>query len=338
MSIIKSSLDGIGTGAGVAWPLFGILSSTLGLVAGSSVALVTGSAASILFCFVSGVIFLMSYQNTIKKEASLQTKINNAQKDLHMLINDYLRNIFITYQFYSKKNKSKPTEKEAIQFITKQIDLDLTFCKDDFQMNLRSLLIHVREKVPFVLDSHDQLDLKIKALTISETILPFSATAISRKSMLQSAFIGAMGSFGAVAGCSAGFMGLLSGVGLLSGFAAIPIMGWVTLGLALTMALVVGYNSSRHAECRSQLKVVKQKTLSLYTDLNKFNISREIKIQAAQMAEDQPKENRASIPLFRTVPAQSREIGVQTEQVLEDGAEEVTIASVTSRACSPSSR
>lgn len=300
MSIIKSSLDAIGSGAGVAWPFFGIVFSSLGLVAGSTVALVTGSIAGFLFCAVAGGIFYLSYQNIQNKQKSLQEKKATAQTSLDEFINAYLQAINHEYEVNCDHEKQFYTKEKASKYINEQISSHLQTV-DPAVMPLMHLLL---SKL-LTLNSFDFLtardDQTIHQLT-SKLIDGAPKTTISNATSLKAAFLGAVGAFGAIAGCTAGFVGLLSGLGLFTGFAAAPVVGWTALMVALGFAVLVGFNSARLAASRHEIKEQRDNINILLENLDARHVKKQITTQ--------PHARPRGYPFFR---APAKDAGTQTD-------------------------
>lgn len=76
MSVFKPAFDAIGTGAGVAWPLFGILSSALSLGIGGVAMVSLGSICCGLFLIVGIPVFYLSYKKNKLEEMRLNKKLN----------------------------------------------------------------------------------------------------------------------------------------------------------------------------------------------------------------------------------------------------------------------
>jgi hypothetical protein len=227
MSFLKPSLDGIGTGAGVAWPLFGILSSTLGLTAGSTVVLITGSIAALLFCLVSGTIFYLSQKNEDNEEKIIAAKFEKRKFGLNRLICDCLNNSLKCNLFSTLALDSQPS------FAPKNI-------------RFRQLLKDFLEPQPGRAEPPGSSPSLLIAIDLFITKLIYESADKRfppRAKMAQTAFVAAVGTFGAIAGCMAGFVGLLSGLGLVAGFAATPLVGWATLLAALSISAYVAVNS-----------------------------------------------------------------------------------------------
>ncbi|VEG91107.1 hypothetical protein [Legionella spiritensis] len=305
LPLFKSSFDGIGTGAGVAWPFFGILSSTLGLVAGGTIALIAGSVAGLLFCLISGAIFYLSYRNACKEEVRLQQKAAQYQDTLNTLIVLYLKNIYQECLFHAqpdmpldistlsrllhqKIKQDYATNRYVNDASTNQLLLRLLgkqsqqtiipiFIAEKWKFGHgKGLLPSMTPENPLNIAINDLTTQHIQAMTVpSPTSLQFKA-----------AFISGAGTFGAIAGCAAGFAGLLTGLGLFAGFAAIPILGWATLILALGTALLIASCSAQQALARHQLQA-KGKTIKLMNrQLETINCTREIDLHTDRLVKE----------------------------------------------------
>ncbi|HHF7387085.1 TPA: hypothetical protein ACPSKW_003709, partial [Legionella bozemanae] len=82
MVFLKSVLNGIGSGSGVAWPLFGILFAALGGTIASFFSLSLGILAITLFFSVSSLIFYFSYQEQKNSEQLFQNQFHKNQQKL----------------------------------------------------------------------------------------------------------------------------------------------------------------------------------------------------------------------------------------------------------------
>ena len=85
------------------------------------------------------------------------------------------------------------------------------------------------------------------------------------------AFYGFVGTFGAVAGCSAGVAGLLTGLGLFSGFAAFPFVGWCILGFAFSLALFAAVSAFEESKEMAKNELWKHTVKTSYQVLKTSN-------------------------------------------------------------------
>ncbi|KTD22996.1 Uncharacterised protein [Legionella lansingensis] len=323
MSFLKSSFDGIGTGAGVAWPFFGILSSTLGLVAGSTTVLIVGSVAGILFCVVSGATFYLAHENA-KAEALANTQKLGRQKDkLNTILYLYLQNIVSDYLL--SINDHHVSTEEAILFVRKKLQKDLQASEH------KQLLLALFE----ALSSHrsgktfeEFMSAKFSCL-MNKTVLPDvipivdslitklictePTNLLSRKKMLQIMFLSAVGTFGAIAGCMAGFMGLLGGLGLLAGFAAVPLLGWATIVVALAFATIMSVNAIELASNRHELQQASSQIKSFHRYLYQLH-TKELALKVDKLEHDTPYDQGYQQPYPFFVP--NRSIGSRISDLI----------------------
>lgn len=299
MSFIKSSFDGIGTGAGVAWPFFGILSSTLGLAVGGTVALIAGSVAGLLFCLISGAIFYLSYKNALNEKVVLQGKLERQIGKLNHVINLYLEGL---YQKYLLQHEGDVIDSDKtaniISFLKIQIAKDSNKrIKHPVMYQLFDALLteqadygllqqFVQTKITMLQDpSQNNLSQAIQRFTdYIIRSMPIKSAPITSKA--QAAFFSAAGTFGAIAGCTAGFVGLLSGLGLLAGFAAIPILGWATLATAIILAAYVALQSVEQVEERFQIQEISSTVKDLYKNVNEIHLQRKVDLKANKIAKN----------------------------------------------------
>ena len=80
MSLFKSLFSGVGTGAGVAWPLFGIAFSAIGSSIGGVVSLALGGVTIGLFSGITAFVIYSSYKK-MEAEEQLQQKLINKNED-----------------------------------------------------------------------------------------------------------------------------------------------------------------------------------------------------------------------------------------------------------------
>ncbi|KTD16154.1 hypothetical protein [Legionella jordanis] len=286
MSLLKSSFDGIGTGAGVAWPLFGILSSSLGLAAGSVLTIVAGSIASLLFCAVAGLVFYISLNNARQAEKKAEEKLKLKIEELCELTYFYLQSV---QKNVSLNLKAPEDNLQILEGIKKQIELDLKNCDRTLLISelLEQLLFHPKYEGllrSLVTLSYGEDEIKFTK-TLKGLISGIIRTEVANKrpstmAIIQTAFLSMVGTFGAIAGCTAGFMGLLSGLGLLAGFSAVPIVGWATLLIAITLATVVAVNSIERLDKQYVLKAATTNVKNMHKNMYELYVSEAFKVQA----------------------------------------------------------
>lgn len=220
MTFLKSSLDGIGTAAGVAWPLFGILASSLGLAAGSGLAFASGSVSAVLFCTVCIATFYVSYQTMRREDNWLKTHYFEEQKKLSINLMQCL-------------NSSRATHcEQALMDILHDAvpNLARTFQLDNIQTS--------NKRRAFIIDLLSNVQKK----------------PMPKNKLFKTGMISGFGAFGSIAGCTAGFIGLLTGLGLVSGFSAFPIIGLGALAVAGFFAGVVAVEAGKKALQRHKME------------------------------------------------------------------------------------
>lgn len=292
MSVIKSFLDGVGSGAGVAWPLFGILTSSVGLAAGSAWVIAAGSVSGLLFCGISAAIFYFSYTSACNKNKSLLNKVEMAQRSFERVFSSYLLGIINDCECASVIDNKK---EHVVNYILKTLRSDFS----NHKSSLVQVLLKQLEKKEvicllgqFVLQKKHALGINNDFLLLMRLFTQAICQEMSKRrlgffSLFQPGFIGAVGAFGAIAGCSAGFVGMLSGVGIFGGFAAFPLLGCATLVFALGIAITVGLDSVKRAEHRHEQKERKHMFQSLVSDLDALRINKKIDINLPSPPSDQ---------------------------------------------------
>jgi len=103
MTLFKSSVNGIGTGAGVAWPLFGIVFGAIGGTIGSPVSLMLGLGSVILFFTVTLSVTYFSYKDA-KNAQSKDAK--NAQRETQSSIEKNQNKLVERIESYLALNKN----------------------------------------------------------------------------------------------------------------------------------------------------------------------------------------------------------------------------------------
>ncbi|MDI9818724.1 MULTISPECIES: hypothetical protein [unclassified Legionella] len=266
MSFTKASFDGIGSGAGVAWPFFGIFSSTLGLAAGSTIALISGGIAGLLFCAVSGAIVYLSYQNALKEEKALKQKLERKQDTVIAFLHSYLEILYSDCLLERGKSTDTFTPDEIVQKMMAKVAkdrVDNLLVKEILSQEIIKQFIQTKTSSEEENQWFSEVNKLVARLTSEK------AKQVPKGEQIKAAFLGAVGTFGAIAGCTAGFFGLLSGVGLLAGFSAVPVVGWLTLAVAFSFAVFVAINTAQQVADKHKLKQMSQ---------NAKQMSKEVKV------------------------------------------------------------
>ncbi|OGT36256.1 MAG: hypothetical protein A3F11_06865 [Gammaproteobacteria bacterium RIFCSPHIGHO2_12_FULL_37_14] len=265
MQILKSIGEGIGTGAGVAWPTFGILFGTLGLTMGASTVIILGLISAGLFLLVALSITYWSYQNHLEESKELQCTIQKLEDKQHALIFDYLLAMLKECLFNNrKKNINNTNIFVLVKDIKNKISNDISKGKyspktvqtlrcllDNKQSNnilyrFVSILNHNENNVAsdynlvinFNRGEKKRLQQDIKDVCTNNNN-NFFYRPLPYSTHIKMGMIGFAAAFGSIAGCSAGVLGLLGSAGIFSGLAVTPVVGWATLGIAFIFGLTV---------------------------------------------------------------------------------------------------
>lgn len=294
MRLIKSSLDALGTGAGVAWPFFGLVSSALGLAAGSAGAMLTGSVACVMFCTVFTATFFISYQQATDEMREAQNKDLETSETLKIHLMNYLSDIHRLFQSECKKQNHRPIQTKALAFIIKQMNQDIQqtqknkFRHSDHTFELIQAILNIKGHRKFLSalienDFDFESDESYRAI-LNKLVENHLENKVSKDVDLASSFkawfIGAAGAFGAVTGFTAGFLGLLIGVGALMTLPMVSAIVWSVIGLGAGLAVLSG----GHCALRSQkLHTLNQKThhsSELSKDFESIQIERQSQIRS----------------------------------------------------------
>ena len=113
--IVRSIFNGIGSGAGVAWPFFGIVFTLLGGAVGSILSLALGVTCMALFLTISGLIFYLSWKEMTDKEKSFADNFQKNKQKLLTSINQYLQGLYSIFLNQNSKLDFPDYFKERIQ-------------------------------------------------------------------------------------------------------------------------------------------------------------------------------------------------------------------------------
>jgi hypothetical protein len=271
LASIKATFDGIGAGGGVAWPLFGILFSTLGLAAGATLTVIIGLTAGFLFLAVCLPAFYLSYKNSSREDHALREKLTKRRELLNNAVFNYLQSLYEQHLNTFAGSIDDVESNELIKFITDQIVKDYQTNNKSFF--LRQLFTHMRCDKQLVTDFvHAQINDTNSSPAISQCISRFIGSLPQKKAPITrragAAFIGFVGAFGVVAGCSSGVLGVLTGMSVFAGIAAFPILGWGILSIAVLVSFLVAIAFMCKIDEKFQLKQERSTIKELNQSLN----------------------------------------------------------------------
>ncbi|VEB34104.1 hypothetical protein [Legionella cherrii] len=264
MEFFKSVLNGIGSGAGVAWPLFGIVFTLFGGAVASLFSLTLGIISISLFFAVGIPIFYFSYQEMKNEEGRFQEQLDKNQQKLLTDIQDYLNSIY-RFALHEKRKT------DVHELFARILIMDL------------NKIAHVDARSPLYLI----LSLLYEEYKLKQTIpdnkvildhlvhnISLSPTPLSQK--MVPPFFTFVGTFGSITGCSAGVSGVLTGMGLFSSFAAFPLLGWGILAFALVSGILMASESMAKTNERFKKKELNQTIKNIHSQLSKATIERDL--------------------------------------------------------------
>ena len=224
MSVVRAFLNGVGTGAGVAWPLFGVLASTFCL--GPAAAFPLGVVCIGLFFSITSFIFYQSYTQKIEENRQLNNRLD-------MQAQQFVRNL---HQLVIGINPPQ-TDLELVDYLTNCPIFD----NPEFALPREFMASMLNKNFDYIRNYNSFTGAKKKEL-LNQLLLSFTqATQCSNqftyKKTFNLSFPAFVGAFGSIAGCGAGVSGLLVNLGVFSGFGALPMAGIIVLSFATTMAL-----------------------------------------------------------------------------------------------------
>ena len=288
MQILKSLGDGVGTAAGVAWPTFGIVSGALGLTVGGTAAVVLGAVSIGLFLLVTIPISYWAHKNHLEQNLKTLQTIDDAEEKISALILNY-------FSLIVRENLAKNKQHEIdLRFLSEMIRSDI---KDNHKRFSPAIIktmhfllegenIFLSELIKSKIQKHE-IKIHFKKNYYASRVMHPNYLAL-----IKSGVMGFSAAFGTIAGCSAGTLGLLVGLGVFAGLTSFPFIGWSVLAAALIFGFVIA-KVCMEAEHQKNSKA---ETLSDYSatihDLENINIIRNAKMEAESNARFKY-ENRA---------------------------------------------
>ncbi|CAM3052325.1 Uncharacterised protein [Legionella steigerwaltii] len=292
MKLLKSALNAIGSGAGVAWPLYGIVFSVLGGAVASFFSLTFGIISISLFFAVGIPIFYFSYQEMKKNEEIFQAQLDKNQQKLLTDIQEYISSID-NYALYEK-------------------------CTADFNEVFARILIMDLNKIARESPNsplcqilslfYEEYKLK-QAIPNNKVILEHIVHNVSQHSVPLSkkivpSFFAFVGTFGPIAGCSAGVSGLLTGMGLFSSFAAFPLLGWGILTVALISGIIMASEAIIQSSDDFKKNELNQTIKNMHSQLSKATMERDLNTRLCYpflSLKEQSKEKRSFEPIKQPI-------------------------------------
>ncbi|STX30058.1 Uncharacterised protein [Legionella beliardensis] len=234
MALLRPTFEGLGSASGVAWPIFGMVSSALSLGIGGAATFLLGGVCGTIFLLASLPIMYLSY----KKSKQEQEQFNKKQDHYEALLLNNLSALFAK----TKQYKGLDSAADFYDFLNKKIkELNDENTKD--KKLIANLLNYL--KLQSIYDFYKHSDSETFDAVLKARINQFLLNQLNEQSHLvnnsdkgQAAFLGFVGAFGTIAGGSAGFTGLLIGLGLMASFSVIP---WAAFAIIITAAIIGTY-------------------------------------------------------------------------------------------------
>lgn len=265
MRLFRASFNAIGSAAGVAWPLFGISFSILGGSIGSLLPLTLGAISIGLFFAISIPVFYFSYQEMKKNDLQFEEQLQKNQEKLVIDINNYLNSIY--ENFCNQKG-----EDDFIYYLKKIIAQDLQeIARTDINSPLYQILLLIKKQ-----NEEQQFIFTDKKLLFAEIAGQTSRQSIPYSKLLAPSLFGFVGTFGSIAGCSAGISGLLTGMGVFTSFAVFPLLGWSIIGIAVICGAIMAYHATTGVKEEFQINELNQLTKKMHQQLNQAVLERNV--------------------------------------------------------------
>lgn len=266
MRLSRAAINGIGSAAGVAWPLFGIIFSILGGSIGGILSLTLGAISTGLFCLISIPIFYFSYQEMENNALQFEEQLQKNQKKLCADITNYINSIYENFL-------NHPEEEDFSSYLKKMLNIDLyEIAKKDTHSPLYQILLIIKQQI-----DKKQLNLVVdKQAIVAEIAKHTSGKSIPYSQLLTPSFFGFVGTFGSIAGCSAGISGLLTGIGVFTSFAVFPLLGWSIIGVAVICGAIIAYKAAVQAQVEFQRKEQNLLTKKMHQQLSQAILGRSV--------------------------------------------------------------
>ncbi|MCL9684990.1 hypothetical protein [Legionella maioricensis] len=266
MRLFRAAFNGIGSAAGVAWPSFGIIFSVLGGSIGSMLPLTLGAFSIGLFVSIGISIFYLSYAEMKNNARQFEEQLKKNQNKLWADINNYVNSIY--EHFLNQQDKH-----DFINYFKKMIDHDLQeIGRTDINSPLYQILLIIKKRN----DEQQFIITTDKRIIFAEIAQQTSQKSIPYSKLIAPSLFGFVGTFGSIAGCSAGISGLLTGMGLFTSFTAFPLLGWGIIGVALICGAIMAYNATIEVQDELQNNELNQLTKKMHQQLSKAVLERNV--------------------------------------------------------------
>ncbi|HCA89892.1 MAG: hypothetical protein CMF38_07690 [Legionellaceae bacterium] len=251
MSISKSIFDGLGSASGVAWPLYGLLFTALGLASGGIAAISLSIVCTSLFCTLSTTVFIVTYwqmrQDTKKRRQKLDDKENDVAKQITAYLCQFQQasgDIKNRIKENALNAKNSNTNMTALRIMNQWLTQQDTSEKSFNSTEITQAIHHLPLASPF----------------------PFKKVGLA-------ALTGFIAPFGSIAGGGSGLLNVLVTLGLVSS-ALTPTISLVLLSTALVVSLTFAsyfmynaYHAATQTARIAKFKALSQELTALQQDL-----------------------------------------------------------------------
>jgi len=245
MKLLRSILGALGSAGGIAWSSFGILSAAFSIAVASTSAIMLAATSGGLFLMFSLPVLYVLYDHYTEEEEKLNTRLHLHEETLRAELTHFLKlmNNRSCRQFGSSKNVS-------IYFKAMLASSPFSQTSPELKQLLHALLNDKEFNLRLFLDANITAELQQRLLSsalirITQTVIKNSQPPLTRYERFKACLLGFVGSFGAVAGCTSGFLGLLLGVGVLASFSTVPFLG---VAIVAAAAIVSTYSAIRSVQ------------------------------------------------------------------------------------------
>jgi hypothetical protein len=327
MQILKPIGDGLGTAAGVAWPTFGLISGALSMTIAGPAAIVLGAITAAVYVMVAIPVMIWSFRETSLENNKLIIKSQKQTNKLEKNLRDYLAILVRECRHEAEiAHLQHGASAAAVKFmLLKTQSGSDTMVNDDVKCALKWLLKHKKcdEMIAAEINAQNKQLLAdiTKELTTANAVKSGFKYKPSISHHIKTGIKHFASGFGALAGCSAGTVGMLLGIGLLTTGGAMPLVCWILFGASLLFGIAVGTVWA----IRERMREKELQTLQHFKAINQ-NLEQVVKTKQQKLENIEtcvvPKN-----PGLRALPKpEAHALFIEPDQVVMQGA--VTIANL----------
>lgn len=268
MILLRSVLAAMGSSGGIAWSFFGIVTAAFSITAASLAAITLGAVSGGVFLLFSSIVLYVSYDHFRDAEKKIDNKlfthadylVSELTNYIELMHKDYKRQFICNdFKHYCLSRLALPPFSNTSENTKLLLSALLTDEKFNLQQFVDSKTDPMQRKLA--------LSKALRRETKSHTMPP-----TTRYERFKAALFGFVGVFGAVAGCTSGFFGMLLGIGVISGLSAFPPVGVAILVVALSLSIYSAVRSVQLMEETHEKKYCYKKYDRHGRDLKQINL------------------------------------------------------------------